>query len=1226
MTTQRVNKTHHQKTHFFETKTNILTLNSEFISVVLNIQNKPYYFLLDTGASISVIQYNYAKQLCIPICFERTPIKGVGGTIDAIGYITLPLQINNECFIHKFIVFNNLPIKTHGILGNDFLAKYDCTINYALNKMTMFSNYKIEIPLLKNDSNAFYHLPARTESTHFIESNETEDSIILSMEITNGIFLASTIVTPYKGKIPIHILNTTEDDYILPCHNIKPTLHSLNQYEICTYEDNSVNATRVKEMFKLLKLEHLNQEEKCTIENICAKYSDIFYLPGDKLTITNVYKQNISLKDNTTPVYIKPYRLPNSQKTEIKNQINKMLAEGIIEPSNSDWSSPVLLVPKKSENNEKKWRLVIDYRKLNNVIQDDKYPLPNISEIIDSLAGSIYFTHLDLNSGYYQIELEPECRKYTAFDSGQYQMTRMPMGLKTSPSAFSRMMHIAMSGLSYEKCLIYLDDLIVFGKNLLDHNKNLIKIFQRLREKNLKLNPNKCNFLRKEILYLGHIVSADGILPDSAKIDVLVNYPKPCNVDEVKRFVAFVNYYRKFIPNFAEKAYPLNYLCRKNITFSWDKNCDQAFELLKQCLTTYPILQYPDFSNDNTFIIQTDASNVALGAILSNKNGKPVAYASRNLNKAEQRYPVIEKELLAIVWATKHFRPYIYGQKFIIRTDHKPLVYLFGMKDPSSRLMKFRLLLEEYDFTVEYVKGSDNAAADALSRISLTSNELKELGNDNILVMTRAQRKNLSKETNENEHVSRHEESDLPYVSEHINKPKESVELKFIKNDELLKLKAKNKLNEKGILIYDSKNKNILIKLDSRSQLTPSEFARDLNNFCEPIGINEIYFVKNKNNEIFVDKLAREINKNKNWSGPKLCIIKDKQRISDKDNQRVILNDFHLLPTSGHAGINRMYNTIKRYYFWPGLRNDIINYVKKCCKCQKQKHSIYTKEPMCITSTAGSAFEKIFMDIVGPLPKDDYNYSYILSLQCELTKYVEVYPLKTKGSVELARSFVNNFILRYGIPKQIGTDRGTEFLSNIFQEVCTLLNIKQLNSTAYHHQSIGALENSHKHLGAFLRIQTDNRAENWSDWLQFWSFSYNTMVHTETQYTPYELVFGKKCILPTNLKNIEIDPVYNYESYPKELKFRLQTAQKDAFQHLIESKNKRKLLYDEKINPITYKTGDLILVKNESGNKLDNIYEGPYTVIEDISPNVKINKNDKIDVIHKNRTKLFIRE
>lgn len=267
----------------------------------------------------------------------------------------------------------------------------------------------------------------------------------------------------------------------------------------------------------------------------------MFYLEGDKLGTTNKMEQSISIKPNPIPVYVKPYRIPESLKSEVEKQIKNMLDNKIIERTNSEWNSSVLLVPKKSTDQNKKWKFVIDYRKVNNIIQDDKFPLPNITEILDSLSGAVYFSHVDLQSSYYQTSLEPNSRKIAPFttNSGQYQMMRLPMELKISPSAFSRVMSVTLSGLTCDKAFVYMDDLIVYGRNLESHSKNLIDIFERLRKVNLKVNPQKCEFLKTELLYLGHVVTADGVLSDPDKIKIVPNCPIPKTADEVRRFVAF---------------------------------------------------------------------------------------------------------------------------------------------------------------------------------------------------------------------------------------------------------------------------------------------------------------------------------------------------------------------------------------------------------------------------------------------------------------------------------------------------------------------------------------------------------------------------------------------------------------------------------------------------------------------------------------------------------------
>ncbi|KAH9641820.1 hypothetical protein HF086_005360 [Spodoptera exigua] len=403
--------------------------------------------------------------------------------------------------------------------------------------------------------------------------------------------------------------------------------------------------------------------------------------------------------------------------------------------------------------------------------------------------------------------------------------------------------------------------------------------------------------------------------------------------------------------------------------------------------------------------------------------------------------------------------------------------------------------------------------------------------------------------------VSSTSRPDQPKVVEILKRPIDSIELILFCNKNTLKRieKLKHFNSDNGNYIFVPEKSAIFII--SQSLPTVSVLTRELQRFCKQIKINELVIIKSKQYERFVNDFIKEISHLKDV--PKLLVIKDVIRVTDKDTKTVILNDFHLLPTSGHAGVNRMLNNIRKYYYWPRMTNDVSEYVKKCKNCQIQKHSNrHTKEPMIITSTASTAFERVSLDLMGPLDVDNFNYKYILTLQCDLTKYVEAYPLEKKDTVSVARSFVNNFILRYGIPTEIITDQGTEFMSSVFTEICNLLHITKLHSTAYHHETLGGLENTHKVLGAYLRIQCDNNKTDWSGWLPFWCFSFNTTVHSETKYTPFELVFGKHCNLPSNIEqNSYVDPLYNPDSYPLQLKYRLQRAQAEARNNLLFNKN-----------------------------------------------------------------------
>lgn len=307
-----------------------------------------------------------------------------------------------------------------------------------------------------------------------------------------------------------------------------------------------------------------------------------------------------------------------------------MLDNDIIVPSKSPWNSPLLVVPKRSDSKEeKKWRVVIDFRKLNKVTINDAFPLPRIEEILDPLGNSRYFTTLDLASGYHQILMNKEDRAKTAFSTplGHYEFKRMPFGLTSAPATFQRVMNYILTGLQGIECYVYLDDIVIYGRDLKDHNEKLSNVLSRLRYYNLKLQPEKCQFLRIEITYLGHLCNEKGVAPDPCRTSSVQNFPQPKTIRQVQSFLGLANYYRKFIENFSTIAAPINTLLQKGVKFSWSKECEEAFQKIKKLLISPPILKYPDFSK--SFNLTTDASNEGLGAVLSqgeNRKDNPIAF------------------------------------------------------------------------------------------------------------------------------------------------------------------------------------------------------------------------------------------------------------------------------------------------------------------------------------------------------------------------------------------------------------------------------------------------------------------------------------------------------------------------------------------------------------------------------------------------------------------------
>ena len=325
-----------------------------------------------------------------------------------------------------------------------------------------------------------------------------------------------------------------------------------------------------------------------------------------------------------------------------------MLKTKIIQTSASQWNAPLLVVPKKADASGKpKLRVVVDFRKLNDLTIGDSFPLPNITDILDQLGNAKYFTTLDLASGYHQIPMIEEDKPKTAFSTpyGHYEFNRMPFGLKNAPATFQRLMNSVLTGLQGLKCLVYLDDIVVYGASLEDHNRRLKEVLKRLRENNLKLQPDKCEFLRKEVIYLGHIISENGIQPDPSKLKAIKEFPTPKKVKDIQSFIGLAGYYRKFIEDFSKIAKPLTKLTKKTEKFEWTSEQQNAFDILKEKLTTAPVLKYPDFTQE--FIVTTDAPDYAIGAVLSQGSvgqDRPIAYASRVLSRAEQNYSTTEKK------------------------------------------------------------------------------------------------------------------------------------------------------------------------------------------------------------------------------------------------------------------------------------------------------------------------------------------------------------------------------------------------------------------------------------------------------------------------------------------------------------------------------------------------------------------------------------------------------
>lgn len=455
----------------------------------------------------------------------------------------------------------------------------------------------------------------------------------------------------------------------------------------------------------------LTQVQKNQMNEVLKRYENCFQAGGEA---TPFMEHRIDTGDSP-PVSVPPYRLNPVKKEILRAEIDKLLANGVIEECESPYAAPVVLIPKPNGS----VRLCIDYRKLNSKTVADTYPLPRMDDLLHEARPTPFMSTIDLRSGYHQVKMHSADRDKTAFvcPFGTYRFLRMPFGLKNAPATFQRLIDKFRSGLGETLILSYLDDIIVLSDTFEKHITDLEAVFQRLALFKLNANREKCHFGCSRVKYLGFWITPKGLEVDQEKVSSIQKIPPPTNVKEVQSFLQTCSWFRRYIQNFAEKSKPLSDLTKKKTPWQWGFPQQQAFELLKNCLLTPPILTQAD--GTKPYILRTDASNYALGAVLLQGHGaeeKVIEYASRLLNQAEQNYSTTEREALAVVWALKKFRGYVEGSSITVATDHQPLKWLLSLKSPTGRLARWALEIQAFNLKVIYVQGKVNVIADLLSR------------------------------------------------------------------------------------------------------------------------------------------------------------------------------------------------------------------------------------------------------------------------------------------------------------------------------------------------------------------------------------------------------------------------------------------------------------------------------------------------------------------------------
>lgn len=1066
----------------------------------ITIQNPPLKLLIDTGATTCLLRPSVVETYFPDKIYQESfNLNSCGtnnkGRFRAIIPIFKEFKTDSAyevCLFdfHKYF---------DGLLGLPFLKQNKLKVDLENNAL-FNDNIEIKLQYNRNDD-SFIDLGPQSSKICKVTCDQEQGIIEIPSMNSEHCYTLSAISQANNYETTIEIFNPTNESIKIKRPHIQSKPFKENEFSIYTAQLQYNNPT-----FEIsqpdIRTGHLNSEEKSNLLKLCNEFSDIFHNEHSSLTFTNKIKHEIKTKDEI-PIHSKTYRYPYVHKQEVERQIDQMLKNGIIRHSDSPYSAPIWIVPKKLDaSNKQKWRIVVDYRKLNETTIDDRFPIPNITDILDRLGRANYFTTLDLANGFHQIEMSPDSIHKTAFstETGHYEYLRMPFGLKNAPSTFQRVMNNILKGLINQICLVYMDDIIIFSSSLEEHLKNLKAVFSRIRESNMKIQPDKSEFLRKEVEFLGHIVTPEGIKPNKKKLAAIKDFPIPTTAKEIKSFLGLVGYYRKFINNFAKITKPLTQCLKKGQTVKHTSEFLNAINTCKDLLCNEPILQYPDFSKE--FVVTTDASQFAVGAILSQgpiNSDKPISYASRTLNPAEINYSTIEKELLAIIFAVKSFRPYLFGRKFKIVTDHKPLTWLFSLKEPNSKLIRWRLLLSEYDYEIIYKKGKINSNADALSRIKLPDQtlEVHPIDNDNNSLIVETGDEDINELLNNqlreiNDSNTQHSSAenpilDIPITEHPVNFYKNQIV--FLPNtNRSASSPTKSKPFDKIRLTIHCKNEN----LEKTVINTFKDFINPKTKHC--IYVDDTFTEGIKRISITLPQVF----KNNAYS---LCtstkLLKDVEVI---DDQRMYIKFFHETKT-GHRGIKQTIEQLSRKYYWPNLTDDVTNYINTCNICLENK---YERRPFELhfelTPTPSKPFESLHIDTF-----------HIDKIKCltiidVFSKYGQCYALQKFNAIEIFNKFLS-YISHHGIPLKITCDNGTEFNNNILRDFCKLHSITLHFTTPHNSNSNSPVERFHSTILEHLRcIKRQNPNNTIFENIKYAVIAYNNSIHSTTNLTPFQVI------------------------------------------------------------------------------------------------------------------------
>ena len=821
------------------------------------------------------------------------------------------------------------------------------------------------------------------------------------------------------------------------------------------------------------------------------------------------------------PINSPNWRMKPAMNIELDRQIKALLKAGIIEPSTSPWNFPPVLVEKKST---KKFRLTINYQKLNSVLKKNAMIPPDIESIFDRLGGMNYKSLVDARSGYFQLLLDPDSREKTAFRGpyGLYQFTRLPQGLATAPAIFQTAMNEMLADLKNTCALAYMDDVLVFSRTLEEHIIHLRQVFERISAFGLKMSLDKSVFAMTEIEFLGRIITRDGIKPDPKKIQKITEYGRPVNQKDVMRFKGLCSFHRRLVKDFTLIFEPLQRMINDK-TVKWGLEQESAFTLIKEKLTNAPILRFPDFTKQ--FYVVCDASNYHLGALLKQKDQNKhlclIACESRKLSDVERRYATTYREFLGVIFGVAKFDRYITGRKFVIVTDHHALCFMLkSLKPGNSAITRWTMNMLEYDFDIEWTSGKSHKDADALSRPpgceenadpdeSVTDDRFHCILTDKF-PLTSLQKIQQAADTGWKE---------LAVISLQSEQQQSAAVL----------MGQEQHQQETPVLVLSEPEDRVIVQIEGlKEKQAADQTIQEKMQYL----LTENIPVRYKNRQRFIKKMAHFVMKDGILCRKVLSAIGQIRLcpVVPESLQLKVLQGFHDSVTAGHQGTRNTVAKLREWYYWEGMWKSVDKYVRSCLNCLK--NNIVRTAPMGemipLPSTCLPG-EILSIDTMTDLTRTAKGHTALFVCTDRATRCVWAMPAYNKEARHAVK-LLKRVMYQLGIPREVLTDGGREYNNTLFNDVCLDMGIRHAQTSRYHPQSNGQTERMNASLMQALRKYV-RRDKNWDEHVEAVVYALNTSPNSHTQICPYSLLYGMTP--PSPVRHVMTLPRFASSSIPQ---------------------------------------------------------------------------------------------